>query len=92
MDLALAIEKIYLDAQYFGSTAENTKDEFDNLNWQDERQKPTWKQVQDAWVKYEKDLAKDLEAKAATKQAILDRIGLTIEDLELLGLQQTSSR
>jgi len=74
MDLALAIEKIYLDAQYFGSTAENTKDEFDNLNWQDERQKPTWKQVQDAWVKYEKDLAKiNANIASQTEQSDIDR-------------------
>ena len=84
MDLALAIEKIYLDAQYFGSTAENTKEQFDNLNWQDERPKPTWKQIQDAWIKYEADLLRDTEAKAAAKAALLDRLGITEDEAKLL--------
>jgi len=84
MDLALAIEKIYLNAQYFGLTDENSKEQFDNLNWQDERSKPTWKEIQEAWITYEADLAKDTELKAATKQAILDRIGLSADELQTI--------
>ena len=84
MDLALAIEKIYLNAQYFGLTDENSKEQFDNLSWQDERPKPTWKEIENAWIAYELDLAKDTEAKAATKQAILDRIGLSADELQTI--------
>jgi len=84
MDLALAIEKIYLDAQYFGSTAENTKEQFDNLNWQDERQKPTWKQIQDAWVAYEAAQEFQAEAKAQAKAELLDRLGITADEAKLL--------
>jgi hypothetical protein len=84
MDLALAIEKIYPNAQYFGSTTENSKTEFDNLNWLDERSKPSWKQVQDAWIKYETDLAKEIEIKTAAKSALLDRLGITAEEAQLL--------
>ena len=50
IDVALAIEALLPAAEYFGSTTANTKQCFDNLNWQDSRSKPTWKQVQDAWV------------------------------------------
>ncbi len=84
MDLALAIEKIYLDAQYFGSTAENTKDEFDNLNWQDERPKPTWNQIQNSWVAYQTTQEAEAATKATQRQAILDRLGLTSEEARLL--------
>jgi hypothetical protein len=50
MDVALGIEALLPAAEYFGSTTANTKACFDELNWQDERPKPTWKQIQDAYV------------------------------------------
>jgi hypothetical protein len=49
MDIALAIEALVPEAEYFGSTTANTKECFDNLNWQDERTKPTWEEVQEAY-------------------------------------------
>ena len=49
MDIALAIEALVPEAEYFGSTTANTKKSFDDLNWLDARPKPTWKQVQDAY-------------------------------------------
>jgi hypothetical protein len=42
IDVALGIEALVPAAQYFGSTTANTKECFDNLNWLDERTKPTW--------------------------------------------------
>ena len=84
MDLALAIEKIHFEAQYFGATDENTKEQIDALTWLDEREKPTWAEIQAAWTAYEADLAKDTEIKAATKQAILDRIGLSADELQTI--------
>ena len=84
MDLALAIEALLPAAKYFGSTSENNKQCFDDLNWQDERVKPTWKQVQDSWTKYQIDLAKDIEAKLSAKAALLARLGITAEEAQLL--------
>lgn len=49
MDLALSIEKIYSAAQYGGSTTANTKEAFDKLRWEDERKKPTWQEILNAW-------------------------------------------
>jgi hypothetical protein len=49
MDVALGIEALVPAAEYFGSTTANTKKSFDDLNWLDERAKPTWKQIQDAY-------------------------------------------
>jgi hypothetical protein len=89
MDIALAIEALIPSAEYFGSTTANDKSSFDNLTWVDQRSKPTWKQVQDAYnalpaeIK-NPDLAK-AEAKAAA-QAKLAALGLTVEDLKALGL------
>ena len=49
IDIALGIEALVPAAAYFGSTTANDKAAFDNLNWFDERSKPTWKAVQDAY-------------------------------------------
>jgi hypothetical protein len=89
MDLALAIEALLPAAEYFGSTTANDKDCFDNLDWQDSRTKPTWKQLQDAWVTLEPKLASKAQAKADAKAAAegkLAALGLTTDDLRALGL------
>ncbi|NBQ98668.1 MAG: hypothetical protein EBT26_05395 [Microbacteriaceae bacterium] len=49
MDIALGIEALLPAAQYFGSTTDNTKQSFDDLNWLDERTKPSWVDVQSAY-------------------------------------------
>jgi hypothetical protein len=49
MDVALAIEALLPAAEYFGSTTPNSKDCFDNLNWLDERPKPSWQDILDAY-------------------------------------------
>jgi hypothetical protein len=89
IDVALAIEALLPAAEYFGSTTANTKECFDDLNWQDSRTKPTWKQVQDAWVILEPQLLAEAEAKAtakATAEGKLAALGLTTDDLRALGL------
>jgi hypothetical protein len=89
MDVALAIEALLPASEYFGSTTDNTKDSFDNLDWKDSRTKPTWKQLQDAWVILEPKLIAEAEAKAnakATAEGKLAALGLTTDDLRALGL------
>lgn len=49
IDIALGIEALVPSANYFGSTTNNTKKAFDDLNWLDERAKPTWTAVQAAY-------------------------------------------
>ena len=49
MDIALGIEALIPAAEYFGSTTDNSRKSFDDLNWLDERVKPTWSQVQAAY-------------------------------------------
>jgi hypothetical protein len=50
MDIALAIEVLIPSAEYFGSTTQNTKSEFDALVWNDSRQKPTWTAISKAYA------------------------------------------
>ena len=89
IDVALGIEALLPAPQYFGSVTENTKQCFDDLNWQDERAKPTWKQVQDAYFSLPEKITNPQKFEAevkATAQAKLAALGLTVADLEALGL------
>jgi hypothetical protein len=56
IDVALGIEAILPAAEYFGSTTDNTKECFDNLDWKDARKKPTWKAIQDAYDALPEDI------------------------------------
>lgn len=49
MDIALAIEALLPKAEYFGSTTGNQKADFDNLVWNDSREKPSWKELEIAY-------------------------------------------
>jgi hypothetical protein len=89
IDVALGIEALLPAPQYFGSVTANTKEAFDNLNWQDERAKPTWKQVQDAYTALPEKIKNPEKYAAETKAAAhakLAALGLTVEDLTALGL------
>ena len=88
IDIAFGFEALLPAPQYFGSTTANTKEAFDNLDWQDEREKPTWKQVQDAYAALPeeiKDPQKFEAERKAVAQAKLAALGLTAEDLTALG-------
>jgi hypothetical protein len=49
MDVALGIEALIPAAQYYGSTTANTEKCFDELDWLDQRPKPTWAAVVEAY-------------------------------------------
>jgi hypothetical protein len=84
IDVALGIQALLPAPEYFGSVTANTKECFDNLNWQDARPKPTWKQVQDAYNALP-DSIKNPEAFRATQRAaILDRLGITADELKTI--------
>ena len=67
IDVALGIEALLPAAEYFGSTTANTKACFDELNWQDARPKPTWKQVQDAYNALPEEIKNPENAKEQAK-------------------------
>ena len=62
----------------------------DELNWLDEIQtKPTNAQIEAGWIAYQAAEAAKAEAQAEAKaaaQAKLAALGLTVEDLQALGL------
>lgn len=50
MEIAIAIELLVPAAKYFGSTTPNTRECFETLDWFDEREKPTWQQLNEAYA------------------------------------------
>ncbi len=71
MDIALCIEKLLPAAKYGGSTTANTKEAYDKLRWEDERNKPTWEELQgaDVLVVVEQGKKKELEELEVKVQA-----------------------
>ncbi len=58
MDVALAIEALVgLGVKYFGSTTDNTEEQYNKLQWNDERPKPLWAELIAKW-----DEIKDIPA------------------------------
>lgn len=50
MDTAYAIEKLVgLGVKYGGITIKNTKEEFNNLRWNDKRPRPKWAELVIKW-------------------------------------------
>jgi hypothetical protein len=50
MNIALTLDKLVPSAEYFGSLSANTQESYNLLQWNDSRQKPTWKQIEAEWV------------------------------------------
>lgn len=45
MDIALSLDFLVPGAQYGGTLGGNTREEYDALEWEDEREKPPWEKV-----------------------------------------------
>lgn len=73
IDIAMAIEHIYYAAQYYGSLTANTKEAYDNLNWLDERPKPSWQDILGAWAEMQLPDIPALSAEAREKRDALLR-------------------
>lgn len=55
IDVALALDKLVPAAVYFGSLTVNTEEAYNKIKWEDSREKPTWKRIQDAGIMIEVD-------------------------------------
>jgi hypothetical protein len=59
MDVALALEALVPAACRGGSLTDNTREQYDALRWEDERPKPTWAELESAWVVQQPELARE---------------------------------
>ena len=87
MDVALSIEKLLPAANYFGSVTANTEKSYMDLNWVDERIKPTWKEIQDAYLTIPESVKNPSIVKAQVKAsavAKLAALGLSADEIAAL--------
>lgn len=52
MDVAIALEQLVPAAVYGGSLTDNSQEAYDALRWEDDRDKPSWADVEAAWADY----------------------------------------
>jgi len=59
-------------------------DDYEGITWVDDRPRCTKKEFEAGFVKVEKYKAEQEAAKQATKNSILDRLGITADEAKLL--------
>lgn len=59
MDIALAIERLVPEAEYFGSVTSNTIEAWAAIDWIDTRDKPSWAALEAVWNEVDNAMAKD---------------------------------
>ena len=73
-----------LTRRFFGKEWTLNGDDYAGLTWLSDDTKPTQKTLDEMWASVETEIANETTAKAASKQAILDRLGITADEIVLL--------
>ncbi len=62
MDIAIVLDRLVPGGDWQGSVTENTKEVYNKIRWNDNRVKPTWAEIEAAWIIIKEDIkAEDLE-------------------------------
>jgi hypothetical protein len=75
---------LILSRKYAGQEWILDGDDYSGLTWLSDTPKPTKTTLDNLWSKVQAEIVAEAEAKAAAKTAILDRIGLTVDELKLI--------
>ena len=75
---------IILTRRYVGEEWTLNGDSYDGLTWLSEGKKPTQAELDALWADVQAEIAGEAAAKAATREALLDRLGITAEEAQLL--------
>lgn len=67
MDIAITIEKLVPTADYFGSVTSNDEAAYAAIQWNDERPKPTWEEILEAYS----EIGVEIPSKVTMRQARL---------------------
>lgn len=73
-----------LSTKYAGAEWILDGDNYSGLTWLSDSPKPSQKTLDNLWPEVEAQLEADRENKAAQKQALLDRLGITADEAALL--------
>jgi hypothetical protein len=75
---------LILSRKYAGQEWILDGDDYSGLTWLSDTAKPTKTTLDNLWSKVQAEIKAEAEAKEAAKAAILDRIGLTVDELKLI--------
>ena len=75
---------LVLSKKYIGSIWELSGNKYENLIWKSDDTKPTKKQLDDLWPVVQNEMTAEITAKAAARQAVLDKLGLTADEIAAL--------
>lgn len=75
---------VILTHRYAGKEWTLDGDEYTGLTWLSDSAKPSKKTLDDLWASVQQDIADEATAKVATRQAVLDKLGLTADEARML--------
>ena len=73
-----------LSRRYAGKEWTLDGDEYTGLTWMSDTEKPSKATLDGLWVSVEQEIVDEPAAKLAAKQAVLDKLGLTAEEVTAL--------
>lgn len=75
---------IVLTRRYAGNEWTLNGDDYTGLTWLSNTPKPTKAKLDSLWAEVQQEIADEANAKIATKQAVLDKLGLTADEAAAL--------
>lgn len=75
---------VVLTKKYPSSIWELSGNDYENIIWKSNDTKPTKKELDDLMSVVEKELETEKEVKAKARQTILDRLGITTDELQTI--------
>ena len=79
-----------LNVKYAGSQWTLNGDNYEGLTWLSDTPKPTKKQLDDLWESVQEQLEQDIQDKKLAKVALLERLGLTQDEFNILTAQSSA--
>ena len=73
-----------LTRRYAGKQWSLNGDDYQGLIWLDDSAKPTKAKLDGLWAEVQQEIANEQTAKAAAKQAVLNKLGLTADEAAAL--------
>jgi hypothetical protein len=73
-----------LNSKYAGFEWTLDGDDYSGLTWLSDTSKPTKKQLDDLWQEVQDELAAEINNKKLIKASVLERLGLTEEEIKAL--------
>ena len=75
---------IVLTRRYAGNEWTLNGDNYSGLTWLSDTPKPTKAKLDSLWAEVQQEIADEANAKIATRQAVLDKLGLTADEAAAL--------